>query len=264
MDRAESPLTDSWFRSNVYKGKLFRTKIQQDVRANNPSGKKYYVDLNSIDEYLGSSEALPNPQKSWPVEKAYYKFKKWIPAGVSMLAFKRLVKSKAIKSFTRASVVHVRLEAVRAYFQDTSDVDKDEALQMGAAYDYYCSRCTDPVAKPHFIRFVTQGEIEGGEKVEGTWRITPNDIDDFLEKYPTGRMRANRNSRVAKGQQEEPEIEAPAPEPEPTPEPEPEPEPTKKVRGQVSLSMSSYGSPEEAMKAIQVLTDQGFEVSVKP
>jgi len=266
-ERAKRSYTDSWFRDKVYRGSLFRTKTEPDVRPNNPSGKKYMVDLDSVDEYLAKDpKTQPKPQKSWPTEKAYHKFNHLIPAGLSMLQFKRLVNTGLIKSFTRSSVVHVRLDAVEAYFEGLMEVDTDKALQMGPAYDYYCSRCSDPVAKAHFSRWVTDGEIEGGEKSdEGRWTITVGSIDEFIEQYPNGRMRTNRNSRVvSESRDSKKSSKNKAPLKTDTVLPAPAPTPTSSSAGIISISMSDYKTPKEMKKALELLMSQGFEVSVKP
>jgi hypothetical protein len=275
VERTKKPFTDSWFRDKVYRGDLFRTKTEKDERSNNPSGKKYLVDLNSVDEYLAQDpKTKPKPQKAWPIEKAYHKFRELIPPGLSLLQFKRLVNKGLIRSFTKSSVVHVKVDAVETYFEGQVEGDKTQPLGMGAAYDYYCSRCTDPVAKAHFSRWVTQGEIEGGEQDEdgGPWLITMESIDSFLELYPSGRMRTNRNSRVARdeppsspkkkgsragrklAQVVEEVREAVAP----------MPAPATGSAGLISISMSNYATPAEMKKALDLLTSQGFQVDVKP
>lgn len=274
-ERAPRPFTDSWFRDKVYRGDLFKTKVEEDKRPGNPSGKKYFVDLNSIDAYLAQDpKTKPKPQKAWPVEKAYHKFGHLIPAGLSLLQFKRLVNTGLIRSFTRNSVVHVRLDAVEAYFDGLAEVDDDTELQIGPAYDYYCSRCGDPVAKAHFQRWVASGEIGESEKNdEGLWTITTGDIDAFLDRYPSGRMRTNKNSRVVsearsvrkKSKPKEGPSKAAPPLPEvPAEAQAPVDPPTAGSKGTVSISMSDYSSPVEMAKALELLTSQGFEVSVKP
>ena len=265
-ERAQRSYTDSWFRDKVYRGTLFRTRTEPDVRPNNPSGKKYMVDLDSVDEYLAKDpKTQPKPQKSWPTEKAYHKFNHLIPPGLSMLQFKRLVNTGLIKSFTRSSVVHVRLDAVEAYFERLVEFDTDKPLQMGPAYDYYCSRCSDPVAKAHFSRWVTDGEIEGGEKNEdGRWSITVDAIDEFIEGYPSGRMRTNRNSRVVSESRDSKSSKGKAPSKTSTVPPAPASTPVSSSAGIISISMGDYKTPKEMKKALEMLMSQGFEVSVKP
>lgn len=265
-ERTKKPLTDSWFRDKVYRGKIFRAQVKKDERANNPSGKMYYVDLNSVDDYLAQDpKTKPKPQKAWPTEKAYHKFRELIPPGLSMLQFKRLVNGGLIKSFTRNSVTHVRVDAVESYFEGLAEIDTDQPLGMGAAYDYYCSRCTDPVAKAHFSRLVTQGEIEGGERNDdGLWEITMASIDEFVERYPTGRLRANRNSRVAR----EPDAKSSAKlaeVPDPVDPATPSvPAPAPGSAGSISISLSNYSDAAEMKQALEMLVQQGFQVDVKP
>ena len=74
-------------------------------------------------------------QKAWPVETAYHKFKKSIPPRVSLLQFKRLVRKSLLRSLTKDTVVHVRLDAVEAYFQGESPSDTSAFLSMEDAYD---------------------------------------------------------------------------------------------------------------------------------
>lgn len=265
QERALRPFTDSWFRDKVYRSDLFRTKVEKDVRSNNPSGKKYLVDLNSVDEYVAlDPKTKPRPQKAWPVEKAYHKFEHLIPPGLSLIQFKRLVNSGLIRSFLRKSVVHVRLDAVESYFQGLEEVSNDADLQMGAAYDYYCSRCNDPVTKPHFSRWVASGDIPGGVKDDGMWTIKMSCIDDFLNEHPSGRLRTNKNSRVA-SESRTPRKRKDKPTKQDAPETVAKTEaPSPDSGGSISISLSDYESPVEMKKALDMLTSQGFEVVVKP
>jgi hypothetical protein len=273
-ERAKRPFTDSWFRDKVYRSDLFQTKTEKDERSNNPSGKKYLVDLNSVDDYLAQDpKTKPKPQKSWPVEKAYHKFEHLIPAGLSMLQFKQLVNGGLIRSFTRSSVVHVRLDAVEAYFEGLAEKDPERVLQTGAAYNYYCSRCTDPVQKAHFSRWIAGGEIEGAVKNEdGIWTITVGLIDDFVERHPSGRMRPNRNSRVAAEsrvpKRKKTKKEGPSKPTLPLPvvtESKGEPTaPAPGSMGSVSVSLRDYPSAADMKTAIALLQSQGFDVQVKP
>jgi len=262
---AVKPLTESWFRNKCYRTGLFGKRVIKDERPNNPTGKKYLIDLDTIDVHLSGDttpKAKPQPQRAWPVEKAFHKFKELIPPGLSLLQFKRLVNNKIIRSFTRNTVVHVRLDAVEEYFKGDIETDVDTVLQMGGAYDYYCSRCTDPVAKAHFSRWVTSGEISGAEKNdEGLWIITMAAIDSFIDNFPTGRLRTNKNSRAVVGvgsgkkgsKKLAQEVERVRTETAPP-----------VSAGTVSISMKSYSSPAAMKKALDLLTSQGFEVDVKP
>lgn len=267
LEKAPKPFTESWFRDKCYRTDLFGKRVLKDERPNNPTGKKYLIDLDTVDAYLaGERKPRPKPkpgsQKAWPVEKAFHKFRELVPPGLSLLQFKRLVNGGLIKSVTRNTVVHVRHDAVREYFDGLVDLDTDKSLQMGGAYDYYCSRCTDPVAKAHFSRWVAGGEIEGAERNDdGLWTITMAAIDTFIDKFPTGRMRPNRNSRASVG------VTSPKKGGRKLAQA------VQRARaetadltsaGKVSVSMASYSSPAAMKKAIDLLTSQGFEVDVKP
>lgn len=269
QERAQRAFTESWFRDKVYRSKLFRTKTEADDRPNSLSDKKCYVDLDSVDEYLAQDpKTKPTPQKAWPVEKAYHKFEELIPAGLSMLQFKQLVNTGLIRSFTRASVVHVRLDAVESYFGNLVEKDPEQILQTGPAYNYYCSRCTDPAQKAQFSRWITNGEIEGAVKNEdGVWTITVGHLDEFLEEYPKGRKQAVGRSRTpAKPRTPKPKKEGPSKAAPSLPEVS-----ETKIGvsapgslGTVSVSLRDYPSAADMKAAIGILQNQGFDVQVKP
>lgn len=266
VQRCESPFTESWFQKKCYSSDVFGKRVVRDERPNNPTGKKYLIDLDTVDAHVAGapvSKPRRSPGKAWPIEKAYHKFRELIPPGLTLLQFKRLVNTGLIKSVIRNTVVQVRSDAVERYFAGLEEVSADRALQMGPAYDYYCSRCDDPVAQAHFSRWVTGGKIEGAEKNgEGLWTVTTAKIDAFLDKFPTGRIRPNRNSRVALGGATPPkpsgrlaQMAARAAQDVADERPS---------MGTVSVSLSSYDSPQEMRKAVALLTSQGFKVDVKP
>jgi len=209
-------------------------------------------------------EAKPKSktQKSWPIEKAYYKFGHLIPPGISMLQFKQLVNTGIIRSITRASVVHIRFAAVEAYFEGLVEKDPETVLLMGPAYSYYCSQCEDPVQKARFSRWLTGGDIEGAvhDEEDDLWAITVGLLDEFLEKYPTGRMRPSKPKKKAK---KEGLSKAAAPLPEVPEDKAGEAAPASSL-GTVSVSLGDYPSGADMKIAIELLKSQGFDVQVKP
>jgi hypothetical protein len=255
-ERVDQPFSEKHFANKCYKSDPFESRCDVDVRPSNPSGKKYMVNLDSVDAWLQSNVATKPSQKSYPLDKAYHKFRGDMPPGLSLIQFKRLVRNNIIKSFIRDGVTRVRQADVASYFQGQEENDKSRDIVLAAGYDYYCSKCNDPVAKAHFLRWVYAGTIEGS-KDNGGWTTTMKFIDDFLVEYPSGRTRSNKNSRVASQILETPE---------PTPEPETvaEPTETKSKDATITVSMSKFATPQELTAALQTLTDQGFKVQIEP
>jgi len=255
-ERVDQPHGEKWFAGKCYKNDPIESRCDVDKRPSNPSGKKYMVNLDSVDVYLQSKPETKPSQKSYPLDKAYHKFRDVMSAGLSLIQFKRLVRNNILKSFVRDGVARVRQADVAAYFQGQEEIDKSRNILLAAGYDYYCSKCSDPVAKAHFLRWVYEGVIEG-TKVEKTWHITMSSIDDFLTVYPSGRTRTNKNSRVASGALEPKDVSSPeATETKPT-----ESEATGPL---VTLSMSKFPTKEGLAAAVQALADQGIRVHIEP
>jgi hypothetical protein len=271
-EHCETPLGESWFRSQIYKKRHFRAgKYEGREVTNNPTGKIYLVDLDSVDEYLASGPRhRPKPQQSWPVDKAFYKFKDAIPSVLSLIQFQRLVHNGHIPSFVRDSVLYVRRDDIFGYFNKIEE--KGAYVPIAKAYDYYFEKATDPVAKSGFWRFITDGLVRG-RKNGGRLETTIQAVDDFLEKYPDGRIRANRRSHSRKNVKAAP---APAPQPKPTPPPAPAPHavptlpprrtppPAQDAKPKIVVRISDYPTTESLSQTLATLQGQGFEVEVKP
>jgi hypothetical protein len=240
-ERLDEPKSESWFRQQCYKGEVFESKKIKDTRPNSFHDMRYLVDLDSIDTYLESNPSTCAKNLSFPLEKAYHKFRDLMPPGLTMIQFKRLVRNKLIKSFVREGTVRVRYGDVAVYFEGQESINKQRPMDLTSAYDYYCSKATDPVAKPHFARWIYNGSLEGGFKQDDSWVILMESIDTFLANWPTGRKRTNKNSRASKDEN-----------------------PTKAQQATVTVSMSKFATAEDLRAAIEALTNQGFTVEVEP
>jgi hypothetical protein len=256
VERVDQPMSEKWFAKKCYTNDPFESRCDVVDGPSNLTGKRYMVNLDSVDAFLQSNKETKPNQKSYPLDKAYHKFRGNMPAGLSLIQFKRLVRNNILKSFIRDGVARVRQGDVIAYFQGQVEVTKEEPLAVADGYDYYCSKASDPVAKNHFLRWVYSGTINGS-KESGSWTTTMRHVDDFLSECPTGRTRSNKNSRVASGALEKPEV---------VPEPldVPEPTETKSKSATITVSMSKFATPQELSAALQTLTDQGFKVQIEP
>ena len=264
-ERVDQPHGEKWFAGKCYKNDPFEAVCHEDNRPGNPTGKKYLVNLDSVDTYLESNAATRVTNLSFPLDKAYHKFRALMPAGLSLIQFKRLVRNNVIKSFIREGVTRVRHGDIGRYFQGQEDqgqeeLDKSTKIPMTSGYDYYCSKATDPVSRAHFFRWVAEGRIAGGKKKGEFWYISMIDIDDFLVEFPAGRKRSNKNSRANQN-----DVEAA----KPTPPVSKAPKPTPKNGGNsdgpyVTLSMSKFPTKEGLAVAIEQLQAQGFRVEIEP
>jgi hypothetical protein len=243
-ERLDEPKSESWFRQQCYKGEVFAAKRVKDDRPNSLHDMRYLVDPDSIDTYLESNPSTCAKNLSFPLEKAYHKFRDLMPPGLTMIQFKRLVRNKVIKSFVREGTVRVRYGDVATYFEGQEVIDKQQPMELTSAYDYYCSKATDPVSKPHFARWIYNGSLEGGFKQDDSWVISMESIDKFLADWPTGRKRTNKNSRASKDEQPKTA--------------------SSKSRGTVTVSMSKFASADDLRAAIEALSEQGFTVEVEP
>ena len=132
-ERVDQPLSEKWFAEKCYKSEPFESRCDVDKRRSNPSGKKYMVNLDSVDAFLQSKPETKPSQKSYPVDKAYHKFRASMPAGMTLIQFKRLIRNKDIKSFTRDGVARVRQADVVEYFsahEKAPRVEKQEAVSI--------------------------------------------------------------------------------------------------------------------------------------
>jgi len=261
-NRVDQPHGEKWFAGKCYKSDPFEAVCHEDKRPGNPTGKKYLVNLDSVDTYLESNADTRATNLSFPLDKAYHKFSSLMPAGLSLIQFKRLVRNNVIKSFIREGVTRVRHGDIEAYFQVQEEVDKSTKIPMTAGYDYYCSKASDPVSRAHFFRWVVEGRIKGGKKKGEFWYIEMRDIDNFLTEFPAGRKRSNKNSRANQS-----DVEAAKPTPPPTVSKTPKPTPKKDVNSDgpyVTLSMSKFPTKEGLAVTIERLQAQGFRVEIEP
>lgn len=254
----ERPFTISWFRSKIANGLIFDALKVPDK---GPKGHKYLVSLKSIDAHLATNPKGRTTPEYVAVETAYHRLSHIIPAHMTLLQFKRLVDSGAIKTSRRKGVVKVPLDAAREYFREHSVSEKmPEKLSVSEAHAYYSSRVSDPVAKPHFARWVYGGTIGNGKKEGGAWKVAVADVDAFVDEHPTGRIRANRNSRASRGTDKgDAPAEFPASQEASVDVGEERADETR-----VAVSIGDYSGPEELKEAIEMLTQQGFKVDVRP
>ena len=256
-ERVDEPHGEKWFAGKCYKGDPFEAVCTKDVRPGNPTGKKYLVNLDSVDTYLESNADTRATNLSFPLDKAYHKFRDIMPAGLSLIQFKRLVRNSVIKSFIRDGVARVRYGDVGSYFQGREELDKAKRIPLSAGYDYYCSKASDPVSSAHFFRWVAEGFIAAGKKISGHWHITMEAIDDFLTDYPSGRKRSNKNSRANQN-----DAEAAKSKP-----PESKAKSKAKDKGDgpyVTLSMNKFPTKEGLAAAVEALQTQGIRVEIEP
>ena len=259
-ERVDQPHGEKWFAGKCYKNDPFEAVCKKDPRPSNPTGKKYLVNLDSVDTYLESNADTRASNLSFPLDKAYHKFRDLMPAGLSLIQFKRLVRNNVIGSFIREGVTRVRHGDVGGYFQGQEELDKSKLIQLSDGYDYYCSKANDPVSRAHFFRWVAEGFIAAGKKIGDHWHITMTGVDDFLTEYPTGRKRSNKNSRANQS-------DTAASVSTPTPEskvPEPPKNGVNSDGPYVTLSMSKFPTKEGLAVAIEQLQTQGFRVEIEP
>jgi hypothetical protein len=260
-----SPYSFSWFRQRASDGDVFDVEKSDDVHPGSPFGKKYMVSVESIEAYVRDHHDEQRPRViPVAVETAYHKYRDVVPPGISLLQFKRMVKDGLIKSSRRNGTTKVTRVAVEEYFTTRL---KGRFLKARTAYDYYCSRATDPVSEAHFNRLLRQGEIDFAEKKGKSWVVESVGIDLFLERHPTGRVRENRKSKVKRSSQETGRkwtagrVARLAWDEDP---PKRAPVQTLPSETRVMVSIADYPEKDDLKRAIELLTSQGFDVEVKP
>jgi len=130
--RAPKPHSRSWFRKKVVEGEIFRVQVDSKYHTHDPLGRRFMVDIDSVDEYLDQDpKTKPKTVEAWPIEMAYHKFNDSIPDDLSLLRFKRLVTTGEIESFVKDDTPHVRRDAVEAYFAE--EIASEELSQRTPA-----------------------------------------------------------------------------------------------------------------------------------
>jgi len=122
-ERAEEPRGLSWFRAKCSPEGPFERKVD-DEHGSTRAGQRYLVRRESIDRYVAPG-SVAEPEREWPTETAYYKFRDVIAPGVSLLRFTKLVHDGGIRSTMTDGGARVRREDVRAYFEAALELEDD-------------------------------------------------------------------------------------------------------------------------------------------
>jgi hypothetical protein len=263
VSKCERAFSVSWMRSKIAKGEIFDAIKVPD---NGPKGHAYLVSLDSVDQYLSGDPKGRTTPEYVNVETAYHRLNEdEIPAHMSLLQFKRLVKSGVFETTARKGVTKVSIESVREYFRGDPDPDSlPSELGVAEAHAYYCSRVSDPVAKAHFARWVYDGTIADCQKTGGTWTVPVSSVDAFIDEYPKGRLRTNRNSASRKKKPKKNALAAIVDDVASRPDEDDDVEVEEDDDTRVAVSISDYSGPDELKQAIQLLTEQGIKVDVRP